>query len=152
MSVNSIDNLESAASIRAKLNELITIVNYYSSSQWPEGPGGGGGDPYTPPPGGGGGGYSSVTIYDSDGAIPYPVGHDTIMGACGAYPGAPKTIYYSKGGANVGASIEVGDSVWVDDAGNAALQSLKWYGYQDYGMNKAFYVSAGQVSEIQMCA
>ena len=152
MSVNSIDNLESAASIRAKLNELITIVNYYSSSQWPEGPGGGGGDPYTPPPGGGGGGYSSVTIYDSDGAIPYPVGHDTIMGACGAYPGAPKTIYYSKGGANVGASIEVGDSVWVDDAGNAALPSLKWYGYQDYGMNKAFYVSAGTVSEIQMCA
>ena len=149
MSVNSIDNLESAASIRAKLNELITIVNYYSSSQWPEGPGGGG---YTPPPGGGGGGYSSVTIYDSDGAIPYPVGHDTIMGACGAYPGSPKTIYYSKGGANVGASIEVGDSVWVDDAGNSALPSLKWYGYQDYGMNKAFYVSAGTVSEIQMCA
>ena len=148
MSVNSIDNLESAASIRAKLNELITIVNYYSSSQWPEGPGGGG---YTPPPGGGGGGYSSVTIYDSDGAIPYPVGHDTIMGACGAYPGAPKTIYYSKGGANVGASIEVGDSVFSSEGG-PALQSLKWYGYQDYGMNKAFYVSAGTVSEIQMCA
>jgi len=146
MSINTIDNLESAASIRAKLNEMITIVNYYSSSQFV---GGGGG--YTPPSGGGGGSYSSLTIYDSDGASPYPVGHDTIVGACAAYPGAPKTIYFTKGGANVGASIEVGDSVFSSEGG-PSLQPLKWYPYQDAGMNKAFYVSAGQVSEIQFCA
>ena len=150
MSISNIDNLESAASIRAKLNELITIVNYYSSSQWPDAGAGGGG--YTPPPSGGGGSYTSLTIYDSDGVVPYPVGHDTMMAACSGIPGAPKTIYYSKGGANVGAGIEVGDSVFVDDAGNSPLQSLKYYGYTEYAMNKVFYVSGGVVTEINFCA
>ena len=150
MSISNIDNLESAASIRAKLNELITIVNYYSSSQFT-----GGGDVTPPPPDGGAGGgasYTSLTIYDSDGVIPYPVGHDTMMAACSGIPGAPKTIYYSKGGANVGAGIEVGDSVFADDAGNGPLQSLKYYGYTEYAMNKVFYVSGGVVTEINFCA
>ena len=150
MSINNIDNLESAASIRAKLNELITIANHYSSSTFT-----GGGD-YTPPPGAGGAGggvtYNSLTIYDSDGTIPYPVGHDTMMAACAGIPGAPKTIYYSKGATNVGAGLEVGDNVFADSNGNSALQSMKYYGYQEFGMNKAFYVTAGSVSELNFCA
>lgn len=155
--INNIDNLESASSIRAKLNELITIVNYYSSSQWPAGPGGGDYTPppgtsgtsgYTPPPGPS---YNSLTIYDSDGVSPTPMGHDTQISACGAYPGAPKTIYYTKGGGNMGAGIEVGDSVFSDTGLTTPLPMMKWFGYQEYAMNKAFYVTAGQISEIQMC-
>lgn len=151
MSVENISNGESGASIRAKLNELITIVNYYSSSQFVGGPtpnpdGGGG---YTPPPAGPS--YNSITIYDSTG-IGGVVGHDTQIGACAAAPGAPKTIYYSKGGGNMGAGIEVGDSVFADSNATTPLPMMKWFGYQEYAMGKAFYVTAGSVSEIQMCA
>jgi hypothetical protein len=145
MSVENISNGESLASVRAKLNQLLTIVNYYSSSQWPEGPGGGG---YTPPPPGPS--LNSVTIYDSTG-IGGVVGHDTKISACSAYPGAPKTIYYSKGGGNIGAGLEVGDSVYSDSAGTTPLPMMKWYGYQQYAMNKAFYVTAGTVSQVEMC-
>lgn len=151
MSIENINNLESASSIRAKLNEMIKIINDYSSSQYvgsPTPPDGGG---YTPPPGGGGS-YNSLTIYDSDGVVQYPVGHDTFAAACMAYPGAPKTIYYSKGGANVGAGLEVGDNVYSDSNGTTPLQSMKYYGYQEYGMNKAFFVAAGSVSELNFCA
>jgi hypothetical protein len=152
--INNINNLESASSIRAKLNELITIVNHYSSSQFTGG--------YTPPPSGTegtSGGYTppppgpslnSLTIYDSTG-VGGVVGHDTQISACSAYPGAPKTIYYQKGGSNVGAGLEVGDSVYSDSMGTTPLPMMKWYGYQEYAMNKAFYVGAGTVSEIQMC-
>jgi hypothetical protein len=147
MSVDNILNGESGASIRAKLNELIAIANHYSSSAFPAGPGGG----YPPPPGGGGT-PTSLTIYDSDGEGPVAVGHDTLISACAAYPGAPKTIYYTKGGGNIGAGIEVGDSVFSDPGSVTPLSSMKWYGYQEYAMNKAFFVTAGQVSEIQMCA
>lgn len=167
MSINTIDNLESAASIRAKLNEMITIVNYYSSSQFVGGPtpnpgtsGTSGG--YTPPPGTSGtsGGYTpppspstnSLTIYDSSGEGPVAVGHDTLMSACAAYPGAPKTIYYTKGGGNVGVGPEVGDSVFSDPGSVTPLSMMKWYPYQEYAMNKAFFVTAGQISEIQFCA
>lgn len=145
--INNIENLESAASIRAKLNELIAIANHYSSSAFPAGPGGGGGD-YTPPPGPS---ANSITIYDSDGVSPTAVGHDTQIAACSAFPAAPKTIYYTKGGGNMGAGIEVGDSVFADSNATTPLPMMKWYGYQEYAMNKAFYVTAGQVSEIQMC-
>jgi hypothetical protein len=151
--INNINNLESASSIREKLNELITIVNHYSSSQFTGG--------YTPPTGtdGTSGGYTppptgpslnSVTIYDSTG-IGGVVGHDTKISACSAYPGAPKTIWYSKGGGNIGAGIEVNDSVFSDSTGTTPLNSMKWYGYQEYAMNKAFYVTAGMVSTVEMC-
>lgn len=145
MSIDNILNGESGASIRAKLNELIAIANHYSSSAFPAGPGGG---DYTPPPGPS---TNSITIYDSDGVSPTAVGHDTQIGACSAFPAAPKTIYYTKGGGNMGAGIEVGDSVFADSSATTPLPMMKWFGYQEYAMNKAFYVTAGQVSEIQMC-
>ena len=75
-----------------------------------------------------------------------------MMAACAGIPGAPKTIYYSKGAGNVGAGLEVGDSVFADAGGNGALQSMKYYGYQENAMNKAFYVTAGSVSELNFCA
>lgn len=146
MSIDNILNGDSGASIRAKLNELIAIANHYSSSAFPAGPGGG---DYTPPPGGG---SSSITIYDSDGISPSAAGHDTQIGACSAFPAAPKTIYYTKGGGNMGAGPEVNDSVYTDGTLTTPLPMMKWYGYQEFGMNKAFYVTAGTISEIQFCA
>lgn len=144
MSVDNILNGESGASIRAKLNELIAIANHYSSSAFTASPGGGGaGNPVS---------TLSLTIYDSDGVSPTPVGHDTFISACAAAPGAPKTIYYTKGGGNMGAGIEVGDAVFADSNATTPLPMMKWFGYQEYAMGKAFYVTAGSVSEIQMCA
>jgi hypothetical protein len=146
MSVDNISNGEGGASIRAKLNELIAIANHYSSSAFTAGPGGG---EVTPPPPGPS--ASSITIYDSDGVSPTAVGHDTQIGACGAFPAAPKTIYYTKGGGNIGAGPEVGDSVFSDGTATTPLPMMKWYGYQEYGFSKAFYVAAGTISEIQTC-
>ena len=59
--INEIFNGDSASGIREKLNELITIVNHYSSSQF-----GGGEDPAP------GGGDEGTTIYVSDYASPLP--------------------------------------------------------------------------------
>jgi hypothetical protein len=157
MSVENISNGELGSSIRAKLNELIAIANHYSSSAFTGAP--------TPPPSGTegtsgtSGGYTppptppsaaSITIYDSTG-VGGVVGHDTQIGACSAYPGAPKTIYYTKGGGNIGAVPQVGDSVFTDGTATTPLPMMKWYGYQEYAMNKAFYVTAGVISEIQTC-
>ena len=160
MSINTIDNLESAASIRAKLNEMITIVNYYSSSQFVGGP--------TPPPSGtegtsgtsgdgigspGGSSYYMLQIYDSDGGIPYPVGHNDPASACAAYPGAPKTVYYSKGAGNTNTlQLEIGDSLYVSEGG-PALPSGKFFGTYQYGINRAAYVTDnGLVDNIITCA
>jgi hypothetical protein len=157
MSVQNISNGESGASIRAKLNELIAIANHYSSSAFgvtppppagTEGTSGTGG--YTPPPPTGPT-YNSLTIYDSDGASPNPVGHDTKISACAAFPAAPKTIYFLKGSGNFAGGPEVGDSVFADSMGVTPLPMMKWFGYQEFAMGKAFYVTAGSISQIELC-
>ena len=156
MSVQNISNGESGASIRAKLNELIAIANHYSSSAFgvtPPPPAGtegtSGTGAYTPPPTGPT--YNSLTIYDSDGASPTAAGHDTQIGACSAFPAAPKTIYFLKGSGNFGGGPEVGDSVFADSMGVTPLPMMKWFGYQEFAMGKAFFVTAGSISQIQLC-
>lgn len=149
MSINTIDNLESASSIRAKLNEIIAVVNYYSSSQFT---GGGGGDPA---PGGGGGGGTSITIYDNEMMPAAYNGTDTSMDACMAASGGySKTAYMVKGAGNTGNGPEVGDMIYQDSGLTTPLPMSKWFGYVDpmLMMNKSFYVGiTSSVDTVNPC-
>ena len=147
MSINNIDNLESASSIRAKLNEMITIINYYSSSQFV------GGDPA--PGGGGGGGGTSITIYDNE-MMPMSFnGTDTSMDACMAASGGySKTAYMVKGAGNTGNGPEVGDQIYQDSGLTTLLPMSRWFGYVDpmLMMNKSFFVGiTSSVDTVNPC-
>ena len=153
MSIDNINNLESASSIRAKLNELITIVNYYSSSQFVGGgdpaPGGGGGDPA---PGGGG---TSITVYDNEMMPAMYSGTDDVMSACMAASGGySKTAYMVKGEGNTGPGPEVGDMLYQDSGLTTLLPMGRYFGYVDamMMMNKSIYIGiTSSVDSINPC-
>ena len=152
MSIDNINNLESASSIRAKLNELITIVNYYSSSQFVGGdpaPGGGGGDPA---PGGGG---TEITVYDNEMMPAMYSGTDDVMSACMAASGGySKTAYMVKGAGNTGPGPEVGDMLYQDSGLTTLLPMGRYFGYVDamMMMNKSIYIGiTSSVDSINPC-
>ena len=153
MSIDNINNLESASSIRAKLNELITIVNYYSSSQFVGGgdpaPGGGGGDPA---PGGGG---TEITVYDNEMMPAMYSGTDDVMSACMAASGGySKTAYMVKGASNTGPGPEVGDMLYQDSGLTTLLPMGRYFGYVDamMMMNKSIYIGiTSSVDSINPC-
>ena len=152
MSINNIDNLESASTIRAKLNEMITIINYYSSSQFVGGDMGGGADPGA---GGGGGGGTSITIYDNE-MMPMSFnGTDTSMDACMAASGGySKTAWMVKGAGNTGNGPEVGDMIYQDEGLTTLLPMSRWFGYVDamLMMNKSFFVGiTSSVDTVNPC-
>ena len=153
MSIDNINNLESASSIRAKLNELITIVNYYSSSQFVGGgdpaPGGGGGDPA---PGGGG---TEITVYDNEMMPAMYSGTDDVMSACMAASGGySKTAYMTKGAGNTSNGPEVGDMIYQDEGLTTLLPMSRWFGYVDpmMMMNKSIYIGiTSSVDSVNPC-
>ena len=153
MSIDNINNLESASSIRAKLNEIIAVVNYYSSSQFVGGgdpaPGGGGGDPA---PGGGG---TEITVYDNEMMPAMYSGTDTSMAACMAASGGySKTAYMTKGAGNTGPGPEVGDMLYQDSGLTTLLPMGRYFGYVDamMMMNKSIYIGiTSSVDSVNPC-
>jgi len=140
--INEIFNGDSASSIRAKLNEMITIVNHYSSSQFV----GGGGDPYTPPPGGGGGAGTAI-LWDND--MYATMGTMDSMSACSAINmNSSHTVYIQKDPANMGGTSvpEMGDYLFTDEAFMMNVPS-NYYGWNDTAMmmNKVIQVGPGGV-------
>ena len=140
--INDIYNGDSASDIRAKLNELIKIVNDYSSSQYMDaGPG--------PDPG-----SEGTTIYVSDMASAFP--ESTSENACNAYnTGYSHTVYLQKDPMNMGGTIvpELNDYVYDDNTQTNYL-SQGYYGYySDSEMTaKYFEVSMnGQIISIGTC-
>jgi len=158
--INEIFNGDSASEIRAKLNEMITIINYYSSSQFVGGPGGG--DPYTPPPGTSGTSgdpytpppSDTSTIWSSGGAMPFP--SNDAQSACNTIDMmSSHTVYITKDPANMGgtAVIEVNDYVYTDSMKTYAVSS-GYYGYKDTVMMMNKFISVdmmGRVIEMNYC-
>ena len=128
MSINYIENGEDGLSIRTKLNDLITIVNYYSSSQWPP----------TPPPGPA---SYTFTIYDNS---PSTSGTMTSEEACGAYNGAYNhMVYVTKGGGNFNTMIiENGDTVYTD-IGLTIQAPSNYYSYYSSQIGNSAYIQVG---------
>lgn len=149
MSVNNINNGDSASGIREKLNEIIAIANHYSSSYITGGAGdGGAGD------GGAGASYDSVSLYSS--GVATLNAESTSADACGTIStGYPNSGYISKDPANMGGSSvpEVNDTLYADDAGVSVL-SDGWYGFYDMAAmaNKSIEVSTGTINTINTCA
>ena len=147
--INEILNGDSASEIRAKLNEMITIVNYYSSSQFVGGPAPGGGEnPYTPPP------SDAATIWSSGGAMPFP--SNDAQSACNTIGMmSSHTVYITKDPANMGgtAVIEVNDYLYTDSMKTSAVSS-GYYGYKDTAMMMNKFISVdmmGRVIEMNYC-
>lgn len=153
--INEIFNGDSASEIRAKLNEMITIINYYSSSQFigsPDpGAGGGGGEtpPYTPPS------SDTIDVWNNGAATPSPM--MDASSACSAVQMSNyHTVYIQKDPANMGGSQvpEANDYLYTDSPKTMAL-SMGYYGYRDTAMmmNKFIYVDMmGRITEISYCA
>ena len=147
--INEIFNGDSAGEIRAKLNEMITIINYYSSSQFVGGPApGGGGDPYTPP-------ASGTTFWDSN--MGSPMGLQDSLSACNAVNMLEShTVYLQKDMANMAGTVvpEVNDFVY---GGEAYMMTISegYYGYRDDAMmmNKFIFVDmTGRITQVSYCA
>jgi hypothetical protein len=150
--INEIFNGDSASEIRAKLNEMITIINDYSSSQYISNPDpGAGGDPM---PGGDTGSDYQITIYTS-GFAP-PITPDSMLAtACEANnTGNMVSAYISKDPANMGGTQvpEVGDTLYEVYPYSNSL-SMGYVGYKDSMMiNKALELNAGgQILSITDC-
>ena len=151
MSVNDINNGDSASGIREKLNEIIAIANHYSSSYITGGAGdGGAGD------GGAGGGatYDSLSLYSS--GVATLNAESTSTDACTQISsGTSNSAYISKDPANMGGSSvpETNDTLYSDDSGTTIL-SDGWYGWYDMTnmQNKSIEISTGTINTINTCA
>jgi hypothetical protein len=128
---------------------MITIVNYYSSSQWPDmggGAGGAGGDDSS---------NYQATIYTSMMAPPISV-DSSESAACEAInTGYSTTVYISKDPANMGGTQipEVGDTLYEVYPYSNSL-SMGWVGFTDsMMMQKAIELNAGgQIISINDCS
>ena len=145
--INQINNGDSASEIRAKLNEMISIINDYSSSQYMDaGPG--------PDPGDAGGGADSFSIYSSS-----PTGIVAEIdptSACSVHStGSPQSIYIQKDAGNMGGTQvpEVNDFLYEDSMATMPAPDgyYAWYDMANM-QNKAIQVSMGQISSIVNCA
>ena len=148
--INEILNGDSASSIRAKLNEMITIVNDYSSSQYagPSDPGPGGGEEP------GGGGADSVQLYSSGMAGLTPEA-DPASACATINVDYENPAYIQKDASNMGGTTvpEVNDFLYEDSSTTMPL-SDGYYGWDDMenGEAKSIYVVSGQISSITICA
>lgn len=160
--INEIFNGDSASDIRTKLNELINIVNDYSSSQYMD-DGMGGGDDYNPPAGGGddytppaGDGDSNdfITVWNNDSMM--FSGESTELAACNnVMMGSTHMGYIQKDPMNMGGTMvpEVLDYLYTDSTQTMYVPS-GWYGYEDTAnmQNKAIEVDMyGQIITINNC-
>jgi hypothetical protein len=151
MSVNNINNGDSASGIREKLNEIIAIANHYSSSAFT---GAGGGAPTGSDGGGGGASYDSLSFYSSGLAV--LTAELSSADACSAIAnGTPYDVYISKDPANMnGSSVpEVNDTIYSDSSGTSIVAS-GWYGFYDMSamVNKSIEITSGSISTINTCA
>ena len=171
--INDILNGDSASDIREKLNELINIVNDYSSSQYMDAGDGGAGD-YTPPagdgddsnpPAGGGddgmgdGGYTppasaDVQLWDNNAS---PMGESSALSACGAINmGTSHDFWISKDPMNMGGTSvpEVGDTLYTDSALAMQAPESMYFGWEDTTnmQNKSIEIgNSGLIQTISNC-
>ena len=152
--INEIFNGDSASEIRAKLNEMINIVNYYSSSQFAYNPDpGAGGDP-----GMGGGDDSSnyqITVYVGMTPPPLQVDSDAMTACSSINNGYQSTVYIQKDPMNMGGTqvAEVGDTLYEFYPYTSPL-GMGYVGMYDmYTMsNKYIELSpSGQIVSINSC-
>ena len=145
--INDIFNGDSASEIRAKLNEMIKIVNDYSSSQYVGGgaPGGGGDD----------GSNYQINIYTSQFAPPINIDSDATTACNATSTGYSVSVYLSKDPMNFGGTQvpEVNDTIYEGYPYTSPL-GTGYVGYNDmYTMtNKSIELSAsGQIVSINDC-
>ena len=148
--INEIFNGDSASDIRAKLNELINIVNDYSSSQYMDAgdpPAGDGGDP----PAGG----DFFTVWDND--YMGTTGVASSMDACSAIGmAASHDMYIQKDPMNMGGTQvpESGDTLYTDSALMMYAPESMYFGYEDTAMmqNYSIYIGPnGMITSIDAC-
>jgi hypothetical protein len=148
--INDILNGDSAGEIRTKLNELIKIVNDYSSSQYYDmGPG----------PGDAGGGDTGmdyeIYIYDNDDMM--LMGTADPASACSAYSmGFSHQAFISKEPMNMGGTQvpEVGDQLYSDYPYMTTAPS-GYYAWEDSAMmvtNSIQVDAGGYIVSITQCA
>lgn len=145
--INEIFNGDSASDIRAKLNELINIVNDYSSSQYMDYGDGGGGDPA---PSG-----DFFTVWDND--MYSAVGTMSAMDACSAIGMSNShDMYITKDPMNMaGTSVpESGDTLYTDSGLMMYAPEGMYFGYEDTAMmqNYSIYIGPnGMITSIDPC-
>ena len=148
--INDILNGDSASDIREKLNELINIVNDYSSSQYMDA---GGGDPdpgggYTPPAG------SDVMLWDNNAS---PMGETSALAACNSINmGMSHDFWISKDAMNMGGTSipEVGDTLYTDSGYAMYAPESMYFGWDDTTnmQNKSIEIgNAGLITVISNC-
>jgi hypothetical protein len=143
--INDINNGDSASDIRAKFNELIKIVNDYSSSQYMDY--GGGGDPA---PSG-----DFFTVWDND--YMTTTGVASSMDACSAIGmSASHDMYITKDPMNMaGTSVpESGDTLYTDSGLMMYAPEGMYFGWEDTAMmqNYSIYVGPnGMITSIDAC-
>ena len=153
--INDILNGDSASDIRAKLNELINIVNDYSSSQYmdmgnpPAGDGDGdGGGGYTPPA------SSDVMLWDNNAS---PMGETSALSACNSINmGMSHDFWINKDPMNMGGTSipEVGDTLYTDSAYAMYAPESMYFGWDDTTnmQNKSIEIgNAGLITVISNC-
>ena len=144
--INDINNGDSASDIRAKFNELIKIVNDYSSSQYMD-MGEPGGDPA---PSG-----DFFTVWDND--YMATTGVASSMDACSAIGmSASHDMYIQKDPMNMaGTSVpESGDTLYTDSGLMMYAPENMYFGYEDTAMmqNYSIYVGPnGMITSIDAC-
>lgn len=147
--INQINNGDSASEIRAKLNEMISIVNDYSSSQYVGSPGGGG----DPMGGGDDGSNYQITVYTSNFAPPISPDMDSSTACSSISTGYSVNAYLQKDPMNMsGTQVpEVNDYIYEGYPYSSTFP-MGYYGWTDAIMNKSIEVSAsGQIMSITDC-
>lgn len=162
--IQQISNLESAASVRAKLNELITAVNYLNSitgsNVSTSGTAGASGTQgYTPPPAGSAGsaGTSGTTNFSVQfyGSNPTGAALSTSVDACMANNTGMSRIVYVQDNTPTGTANQpaMGDRVYSDYMYTTPL-GAGWYGFKNtiMMMNYSVQIDAtGYVTMISLC-
>ena len=145
--INEIFNGDSASEIRAKLNEMITIINDYSSSQYVG----------SPDPGAGGGADDGsdyqISVYTSNFAPPISADMDSSTACSAISTGYSVTAYLSKDPMNMsGTQVpEVNDTIYEGYPYSGELP-MGYYGWTDAITNKSIEVSAsGQILSVTDC-
>lgn len=161
--IQQISNLESAASVRAKLNELITAVNYLNSitasnANTSGTAGTSGTQGYTPPPttsgtsGTSGATNFSVQFYGSN---PMGAALSTSVDACTANNTGMSRMVYVQDNTPSGTANQpaMGDRVYSDYMYTTPL-GAGWYGFRNtiMMMNYSVQIDAtGYVTMISLC-
>lgn len=162
--IEQISNLESAASVRAKLNQLITAVNYLnsitgSSANTSGTAGTSGTQGYTPPPAGSAGsaGTSGATNFSVQFYGSNPMGNavSTSVDACTANNTGMSRMVYVQDNTPSGTSNQpaMGDRVYSDYMYTTPL-GAGWYGFRNtiMMMNYSVQIDAtGYVTMISLC-